>query len=117
MAARLGHEQPDPRNPFANPQQPHQFPQPYQQRRRDYDAESDMSDQYGSRNGSSARLAGGSPYNDHGQYDSYSEYCHLVVAVLSFFRTDANLCFEKLYILPIATVAPRTSSYSFHPRF
>lgn len=91
MAARPGYEQPDPRNPFANPQQQQQFPQPqpYQQRRRDYDAESDMSDQYASRNGSSARLTGGSPYHDPGQYDSYSEYCgecctsYFIVLILS----------------------------------
>ncbi len=74
MAARPGYEQPDPRNPFVNPQQLHQHPQSYQQRRRDYDAESDMSDQYGSRNGSTTRLTGNSPYYDHsGQHDSYSE--------------------------------------------
>ena len=104
MAARPGYELPDPRNPFANPQQPPQFPQPYQQSRRDYDAESDMSDQYGSRNGSTARLTGNSPYYDHtGQYDAYSEYCCLVATVLSF-RTDANL---SLYLIPL-----RASSYS-----
>jgi 1,3-beta-glucan synthase len=93
MAARPGYEQPDPRNPFAIPQQQSQFAQPYQQPRRDYDAESDMSDQYASRNGSTARLTGTSPYYDHsgGQYDAYSEYCCLVATVLSF-RTDANLC-------------------------
>ncbi|KAI0306588.1 1-3-beta-glucan synthase [Multifurca ochricompacta] len=73
MAARPGYEQPDPRNPFANPPQPQQYPQQYQQRGRDYDAESDISDQYGSRNESTAHLTGGSPYYDHsGQYDSYN---------------------------------------------
>jgi hypothetical protein len=116
MATRPGYEQPDPRNPFANPQQLQQFPQPYQQQRRDYDAESDMSDQYASRNGSSARLTGGSPHYDHGQYDSYSEYCRLVTTVFPS-RTDTNLSVENLYLLLLATVAPRTSSYSFYPRF
>lgn len=93
MATRPGYEQPDLRNPFANPQQLQQIPQPqpYQQRRRDYDAESDMSEQYGSRNASSAHLTGGSPYYDNGQYESYSEYCGLVAAVFSS-RTDANSC-------------------------
>ncbi len=107
MAARPGYEQPDPRNPFASPQQLQQFPQPqpYQPRRRDYDAESDVSDPYGSRNGSTARLTGGTPYYDHaGQYDSYSEYYCLVATVLSF-RTDANLSFAKLYLDPVASVA------------
>ena len=99
----------DPRNPFANPQQPHPFPQPYQQRRRDYDAESDMSDQYGSRNGSSAGLTGGSPYHDHGQYDSYSEYCYLVAAVLSFFSNRREFMFRKT--LPFSSHCDRCSPY------
>lgn len=113
MAARPGYEQRDPRNPFANPQQLHQMPQPYQQRRRDYDAESDMSDQYASRNGSTAHLTGGSPQYDHGQYDSYSEYRGLVATVRPS-RADASSSVENL---PLATVAPRTSSYSCCPRF
>ena len=70
MAARLGYAQPDPRYPFANPPMPQQYPQQYQQRRRDYDAESDMSDPFGSRNTSTTHLTGNSPYYDHaGQYD------------------------------------------------
>ena len=81
MAARPGYEQRDHRNPFTNPQQLQQVPQPYQQRRREYDAESDMSDQYASRNGSAAHLTGGSPHYDHGQYDSYSEYSGIVATV------------------------------------
>lgn len=98
MAARPGYEQPDSRNPFANPQQLPQFPQPHQQPRRDYDAESDMSDQYASRNGSMARLNGNSPYYDStGQFDTYSEYCCLVATVL-LFRRDAIL---SLYLIPI----------------
>jgi hypothetical protein len=74
MAARLGYAQPDPRLPLANPPMPQQYPQQYQQRRRDYDAESDMSDPFGSRNTSTTHLTGNSPYYDHpGQYDP-SEY-------------------------------------------
>ncbi|KAI0318938.1 1-3-beta-glucan synthase [Amylostereum chailletii] len=90
MAARPGYGQPDPRNPFANPQQ---FPQPqsqqqypqsqlypqqgYQQRH-DYDAESDMSDHYGSRNGSSAQLTGNGQYYDHQDgYGRESDEGHL----------------------------------------
>src|SRR6266576_4176009 len=74
MAARLGYAQPDPRYPFPNPQMPQQYPQQYQQRRRDYDAESDISDPFGSRNTSTTHLTGNSPYYDHaGQYDT-SEY-------------------------------------------
>jgi 1,3-beta-glucan synthase len=75
MVARPGYEQPDPRIPLPNHPHPQQFPQSYQQRRRDYDAESDASDHYGSRNGSTAQLTAGSPYYDHsGQQDSSSEY-------------------------------------------
>lgn len=74
MAARPGYAQPDPRNPFANPPMPHPQPHQYQQGRRDYDAESDFSDPYGSRNGSTAHLASHSHYDDSGQYDSPCEY-------------------------------------------
>lgn len=75
MAVRPGYGQHDPRNPPPNYPHPQQFPQPYQQRRRDYDAESDLSDQYGSGTGSTAQLSIGSPYYDHSsQPDSYSEY-------------------------------------------
>jgi hypothetical protein len=77
MAARPGYAQPDPRYPFANAPMPQQYPQQYQQRRRDYDAESDYSDQYGSRNTSTTHLTANSTY-DHagqfGQFDSRSEY-------------------------------------------
>jgi len=74
MAARLGYAQPDPRYPFPNPPMPQQYPQQYQQRRRDYDAESDISDPFGSRNTSTTHLTGNSPNYDHaGQYD-HSEY-------------------------------------------
>ena len=74
MAARPGYAQPDPRNPFSNPPMPQQYPQQYQQRRRDYDAESDMSDPYGSRNTSTTHLTANSPYYDQaGQYD-HSKY-------------------------------------------
>ncbi|KAH9981305.1 1-3-beta-glucan synthase [Lactifluus volemus] len=66
MALRPGNDQPDPRNPFLNhPPNLQQFPHQYQQRRRDYDTESDMSDHYGSRNGSTAQLTNSSPYYDH----------------------------------------------------
>lgn len=116
MAARPGYEQRDHRNPFTNPQQLHQAPQPYQQRRRDYDAESDMGDQYASRNGSTTHLAGGSPHYDHGQYDSYSEYCGLVATVFPS-PTDSNSSIENFYLIPFASVAPRTLSYSCYPRF
>lgn len=68
MAARLGYAQPDPRNPFANPPMPQQYPQQYQQRRRDYDAESDISDPYGSRNTSTTHLTANSAYNDHSKH-------------------------------------------------
>ena len=73
MALRPGNDQPDPRNPFlSHPPNPQQFPHQYQQRRRDYDAESDMSDHYGSRNGSTAQLTNSSPYYDqlHSEYRS-----------------------------------------------
>jgi|SRR6267142_1785199 len=73
MAARPGYAQLDPPNPFANPPMP-PLPHQYQQRRRDYDAESDFSDPYGSRNGSTAHLASHSHYDDSGQYDSPCEY-------------------------------------------
>jgi hypothetical protein len=74
MAARPGYAQPDPRYPFANPPMPQQFPQQYQQRRRDYDVESDFSDTFGSRNTSTTHLTGNTPYYDHaGQYD-HSEH-------------------------------------------
>jgi hypothetical protein len=73
MAARPGYAPPDPRNPFTNPPLPQQYPQQYQQRRRDYDAESDFSDPYGSRNGSSAQLTAHSHHDNHGQYDSPCE--------------------------------------------
>ena len=77
MAARPGYGQPDPRNPFNNQPYPQQagFPQPqhpgglqpqqpnYQQRN-DYD--DGASDHYGSRNTSTAHLAG--------NYDNASEY-------------------------------------------
>ena len=76
MAARPGYAQPDPRFPFANPpmpQQYQQYPQPhqYQQRRRDFDAESDFSDRFGSRNTSTTHLAGSSPYYDHSEYSPF----------------------------------------------
>lgn len=73
MAARPGYAQPAPPNPFSNPPMP-PLPHQYQQRRRDYDAESDFSDPYGSRNGSTAHLASHSHYDDSGQYDSPCEY-------------------------------------------
>jgi hypothetical protein len=74
MAARPGYTQPDPRYPFVNPPMPQQYPQQYQQRRRDYDAESDYSDPFGSRNTSTTHLTGNSLYYDQaGQYD-HSEY-------------------------------------------
>lgn len=77
MAARPGYAQPDSRYQFANPPMPQQYPQypqQYQQRRRDYDAESDTSDPFGSRNTSTTHLTGNSPYYDHvGQYD-HSEF-------------------------------------------
>lgn len=77
MAARPGYAQPDPRYQSANPPMPQQYPQypqQYQQRRRDYDAESDTSDPFGSRNTSTTHLTGNSPYYDHaGQYD-HSEF-------------------------------------------
>jgi len=57
---RYGQPQ-DPRNPFANPRQ--QPPaQSYAQPRREYDADSDMGDHYGSVNGSTTRLAGSPAY-------------------------------------------------------
>jgi len=73
MAARPGYAQPDPRNPFVNPPPPQQYPQIYQQRRRDYDAESDFSDPYGSRNGSTAHLTGQTLHDNYGQFDSPCE--------------------------------------------
>jgi hypothetical protein len=74
MAARPGYAPPDPRNPFTtNPPLPQQSPQQYQQRRRDYDAESDFSDPYGSRNGSTAQLTTHSQHDNYGQYDSPCE--------------------------------------------
>jgi hypothetical protein len=75
MAARPGYAQPDPRYPFANPPMPQQFPQQYQQRRRDYDAESDYSDPFGSRNTSTTHLTGNSPYYDHSEYLSQLFLC------------------------------------------
>jgi 1,3-beta-glucan synthase len=78
MALRPGNDQPDPRNPFLNhPPNLQQFPHQYQQRRRDYDTESDMSDHYGSRNGSTAQLTNSSPYYDH----LYSEYRSPVIPI------------------------------------
>lgn len=77
MAARPGYAQPDSRNPFANaplPPTPQQLPQQYQQRRRDYDAESDFGDPYGSRNASTAHLAPYTYPDNSGQYDSPREY-------------------------------------------
>ena len=76
MAARPGYGQPDPRNPFNNQPYPQQagFPQPQPQypgglqpnynQRSDYD--DGESDHYGSRNTSTAHLAG--------NYDQASEY-------------------------------------------
>ena len=76
MAARPGYGQPDPRNPFNNQPYPQQagFPQPQPQypgglqpnynQRNDYD--DGESDHYGSRNTSTAHLAG--------NYDQASEY-------------------------------------------
>jgi 1,3-beta-glucan synthase len=86
MAARLGYAQPDPRYPFANPPmpQPQQYPQQYQQRRRDYDAESDISDPFGSRNTSTTHLTGNSPYYDHASQYDHSEYFFL-----PFFRPSS----------------------------
>ncbi len=74
MAARPGYAQPDPRNPFANPPMPQQFPQQYQQRRRDYDAESDFSDPFGSRNTSTTHLPANSPYYNHAGQHDHSEH-------------------------------------------
>lgn len=74
MAARLGYAQPDPRYPFANPPMTQQYPQQYQQRRRDFDAESDYSDPFGSRNTSTTHLTGNSPYYDHASQNDHSEY-------------------------------------------
>jgi hypothetical protein len=74
MAARLGYAQPDPQYPFANPPMTQQYPQQYQQRRRDYDAESDYSDPFGSRNTSTTHLTGNSPYYDHASQNDHSEY-------------------------------------------
>ena len=74
MAARPGYAQPDPRYPFTNPPIPQQFPQQYQQRRRDYDAESDISDPFSSRNTSTTHLAANSPYYDQASQYSQSEY-------------------------------------------
>lgn len=73
MAARPGYAPPDPRNPFTNPPLSQQYPQQYQQRGRDYDAESDFSDPYGSRNGSTAQLTTNSHHDNYGQYDSPCE--------------------------------------------
>lgn len=74
MAARPGYAQPDPRYPFANPPMPQQYPQQYQQRRRDYDAESDYSDPFGSRNTSTTHLTGNTPYYDHAGQNDHSGY-------------------------------------------
>ena len=74
MAARPGYAQPDPRYPFPNPPMPQPYPQQYQQRRRDYDAESDFSDPYGSRNTSTTHLTGNPPYYDHAGQHDHSEY-------------------------------------------
>lgn len=74
MAARPGYAQPDPRYPIANPPIPQQYPQQYQQRRRDYDAESVYSDPFGSRNTSTTQLTGNSPYYDHASQNDHSEY-------------------------------------------
>jgi hypothetical protein len=87
MAARPGYAQPDPRNPFANLPMPQPHLQQYQQVRRDYDAESDVSDPFGSRNGSTAQLASHSHYDDSGQYDSPCEYhthSHLTLVFSQF---------------------------------
>ena len=74
MAARPGYAQPDPRYPFANPPMPQPYPQQYQQRRRDYDAESDFSDPYGSRNTSTTHLTGNSTYYDYAGQHDHREY-------------------------------------------
>ncbi|KAH9997287.1 1-3-beta-glucan synthase [Russula vinacea] len=71
MAARPGYVQPDPRYPFANAPMPQQYPQQYQQRRRDYDAESDYSDPYGSRNTSTTHLTANSTYDHAGQFGQF----------------------------------------------
>jgi 1,3-beta-glucan synthase len=90
MAARPGYAQPDPRNPFSNPPMPQQYPQQYQQRRRDYDAESDMSDPYGSRNTSTTHLTANSPYYDQaGQFD-HSEYLSPFIFVLLLSPLNSN---------------------------
>lgn len=73
MAARPGYGQPDPRNPFANPPQQQYAP------RREYDAESDMSDQYG-RSESTTHLAAN--YDQNSPYDSYSGVWILSVVVI-----------------------------------
>lgn len=74
MAARPGYGQPDPRNPFANPPQQQYAP------RREYDAESDMSDQYG-RSESTTHLAAN--YDQNSPYDSYSGvWIHSVVVII-----------------------------------
>src|SRR5712671_1216707 len=94
MASSPGYAQPDPRNPFINPQQPQQYPQypqQYQQRRRDYDADSDLSDPYGSRNGSTAFLASTSHHHDpSGQSDSHREHHSPSILTSLSYSRDAS---------------------------
>lgn len=79
MAARPYGGPNDPRaaqNPFAQPQQPQQFPNPsYPQPRRDYgESESSAADPYGTYNSSTTRLAGSSGFFDQGAGQQQPDY-------------------------------------------
>jgi hypothetical protein len=109
MAARLGYAQPDPRYPLANPPMPQQYPQQYQQRRRDYDAESDMSDPFGSRNTSTTHLTGNSPYHDHaGQYDHSESPVFLCPRLLSALVPFLAFIYYDFFLVPFC----RPSSFT-----
>ena len=120
MAARPGYAQPDPRYPFANPPMPQPYPQQYQQRRRDYDAESDFSDPYGSRNTSTTHLTGNSPYHDnagqhdHREYHSLFSLCPRLlsapVAILAFIR-------YHLFLFDFVDLPPSPGSVYFYRKF